>query len=171
MKRRDIVIGLVILLVIVGLFYFRQKGNGEDMIVPEEQTASDVERRIEERFNVEIPDDVNKAELRDANDGDGSAIATRKMENNTFTHSVLADLPDPETGKFYQAWLVRGEEADEDYSIVLTGRMQVAKGGWVLEYSTTQNLEDHNRVLVTLESVNDQKAEDVVLEGEFTSEE
>lgn len=171
MKRRDIVIGLAILLVIVGLFYFRQRGQNDELIVPDEQTASDVERRIEEQFNIEIPDDVNKTELKATGDGDGFAIATRRTENGNFIHNILADLPDPETGRVYQAWLVRGEEGDEDYNIVATGRMRIAKGGWVLEYQTTRDLEDHNKVLVTSERSGEQRAENVVLEGEFESAE
>jgi hypothetical protein len=170
MKRRDIVIGLAILLFIIGLFYFRQRGEREDLIVPEE-TATDIESRIEERFGVEIPEDANKAELTDVAGGDGYALATRRFEDGAFAHSILADLPDPETGRTYQAWLVRGDEGDDDYNIVATGGMRVAKGGWVLEYQTTRNLEDHNRVLVTSERIGEQRAENIVLEGEFESSE
>jgi hypothetical protein len=167
MKRRDIVIGLAILLVIVGLFYFRQREENGDLTVPEEETVQDVERRIEERFGVQIPEGVNRTQLRDVAGGDAYGLATRTMENKTFVHNILADLPDPETGRVYQAWLARGEEGEEDYDLVATGRMRIAKGGWVLEYRTSRNLEDYNRVLISSERAGEQSGENLVLEGSF----
>src|SRR3989344_1302747 len=100
MNRRDIVIGAVVLLAIAGLIYWRQVSKKvSTQTVPE--TLS-VEDKIEDKFKYQIPDDVEKAELKDITGGDASAISTRKFENNKFTSTILADLPDPVPGSFYQ---------------------------------------------------------------------
>jgi hypothetical protein len=162
MKRRDIVIGIVLLAAIVGLFYLRNRRQAEEMRVPEQEVSSEsTEQRIEEIFNTDIPDDVEKAELKAVDDGDGSAIATRKEEEGSREFAVLADLPDPETGKFYEAWLVKDDEQ------VSLGGMRVAKGGWVLETTSTRDLGGFDKVVVSLESSRDNEIEDSVLEGEF----
>ena len=107
MNRRDIVIALVILAVVAGVVYLRGKDASEEEIQPV-QTLS-VEDKIEEAFNLEIPEDVERAELSDVVGGTSSGIATRKLENGGFKHSVLADLPDPSSSEFYEGWLVKGE--------------------------------------------------------------
>ncbi|KKQ24958.1 MAG: hypothetical protein US62_C0036G0019 [Candidatus Woesebacteria bacterium GW2011_GWA1_37_8] len=165
MNRRDIVIGAVVLLAIAGLIYWRQVSKKvSTQTVPE--TLS-VEDKIEDKFKYQIPDDVEKAELKDITGGDASAISTRKFENNKFTSTILADLPDPVPGSFYQGWLVKGEEGKDDYAILSLGKLTVAKGGWMLDYSSTSNKTDYSKVLITLEKKFDTTPETKVLEGSF----
>jgi hypothetical protein len=166
MNRRDIVIGVVILAILAGVVYWRQRQAPEEEVTQTPETLS-VEDALENKFNVQIPEDVDKAELTDVTGGNASAIATRKYEDGTFTFSVLADLPDPESGKFYEAWLVKGEEGDEDYDILPAGKLSVAKGGWTLTYTSKTDYSDHNRVLVSEEEVNDGVPETHILEGSF----
>ena len=160
MERRDIVIGFIVLAILAGFIYWRQRTvEEEELQIP--QTLS-VEDKIEERFNLEIPEDVDKAELRDITGGDASGMATRKFESGRFTHTALADLPDPEKGKFYQGWLLKGDEA-----LVSTGKMSVAKGGWILEFESSTDYMNYNKVVVTEEEISDITPERHVLEGEF----
>ncbi len=166
MNRRDIVIGFVVLAILAGVVYWRQNREEEDLSTQQPQTLS-VEDRIEEKFNVEIPQDVDKAELKDASGGNASGLATRKWANGKFEHSVLADLPDPESGKFYQGWLVKSEEGDEDYSIVSTGRMQLAKGGWSLQFSSGIDYSEYAKVKISQEEISDRTPEKTILEGDF----
>ena len=84
-----------------------------------------------------------------------------------FSQSVLADLPDPEEGKFYQGWLVRGEEGSDEYSIVSVGKLKLAKGGWSLDFSERNDYSDYAKVLVSLEEKDDDVPEKVILEGGF----
>src|SRR3989344_9033975 len=166
MNRRDIVIGLLILLSLVGVIYYRQKTRpSEEMRVPE--TLSSTEEVLEEKFNVNIPDDVDKAELKDISGGSSTGIATRDFENNTFTHSVLADLPDPQDGKFYAGWLVRADVGSENFSQVSTGRMILAKGGWMLNFESKIDYSDHGKVVITEEERSDATPEKYILEGTF----
>lgn len=161
MERRDIVIGFIILAILAGFIFWRQRTYKEEEELTIPQTLS-VEDEIEEMFKVEIPEDVDKAELKDVSGGDASAIATRKYEAGKFIHTVLADLPDPETGKFYQGWLFKGDEA-----LVSTGKMREAKGGWIIEFESSTNYTDYNKVVVTLEGTSDLNPEKHILEGSF----
>lgn len=163
MKQRDIVIGLAILAAIVGGLLWRNRQASEEMKVPQEEIASDTtEKKIEEKFNTEIPDDAEKAELKDVSEGDGSAIATRKVTDNKTEIAVLADLPDPETGKFYEAWLVKDSVAG-----IKLGGLRVAKGGWVIEKTSTNDVGDYKTVVVSLEEKRDNTLEKPILKGDF----
>jgi len=167
MKRQDIVIGFVILALVGGSIYLVQRRRGdkpEEMKVP--QTLS-VEEKLEESFKIEIPEDVNKVELKDVSGGKALGIATRKFENGRFEHTILADLPDPEVGVFYEGWLVKGEEGKEGFSLISTGRLRLAKGGYLLEFRSSTDYSDHNKVVVTSEKVADKKPETHILEGSF----
>lgn len=165
MNRRDIVLGAVVLLAIAGLIYWRQLSSKSEVeTVPE---ALSVEDQIEDKFKYTLPDDVEKAELKDVTGGDASAVTTRKFENNKFTSTILADLPDPESGSFYQGWLIKGEEGTDDYRIASLGKLTVAKGGWMLDYSGATNYSEYDKVMITLEKKFDLTPETKVLEGSF----
>lgn len=159
MPRRDVLVGIVVLSALAGLIYFWQRPEtSEDLQVP--QTLS-VEDEMEQKFNLQIPENADRAELSDVAGGSASGIATRVFEDGTFTHTVLADLPEPEGGKFYEGWLVK------DADVVYTGKMKLAKGGYLLEFSSNENYSEHNRVVITLEEVDDASPEEHVLEGSF----
>lgn len=164
MNKRDIVIGSVVILALAGILYFRQTNKEEDTVVPE--TLS-VEDQIEDKFKYDIPDDVEKAELRDVSGGDSSAIATKDYSENKFSSTLLADLPDPDDGYFYQAWISKGEEGSEGYQILSLGKLYVAKGGWMLDYSSIKDYSDFEKVVITREKVFDSTPEVKVLEGSF----
>ena len=165
MKRRDIVIAVVVLVVLGALIYWRQKNpRQEELKVPE--TLS-VEESLEEKLNIQIPDDGDKADLKDATGGRSSGIFSRKSENGKFVSSFVADLPMPAAGKYYEAWLVKGEKGSEGYSIVSAGRLRSAKGGYLLDFSSTTDYSGYNKILVTLESKSDSTPEETVLEGSF----
>src|SRR3989344_6527669 len=165
MKRRDIVIAVVVLVVLGALIYWRQKNpRQEELKVPE--TLS-VEESLEEKLNIQIPDDSDKADLKDATGGSSSGIFSRKSENGKFVSSFVADLPVPAAGKYYEAWLVKGEKGSEDYSIVSAGRLRSAKGGYLLDFNSNTDYSGYNKILVTLESKSDSSPEETVLEGNF----
>ncbi|MCH7641107.1 hypothetical protein IID22_02850 [Patescibacteria group bacterium] len=165
MNRRDIVIGLIVLAALAGIVYFRSRQPIPDELqVPQTLSTEDV---LEEKLGLQIPEDVEKAELKDVTGGTASGIATRKFEAGTFTHAILADLPDPDPGTFYEGWLVRGSEGDPDFNLKSSGRMRVAKGGYLLEFQSATDYSDHGNVIVTLEEVADNIPEKHILEGSF----
>lgn len=157
MKSRDIVIGIVILAVLGGVIYYRQKNQAIDETrVP--QTLS-IEREMEDKFKLEIPDDVDKVELVDVANGNSSGIATKNFTNGKFEASVLADLPEIKSNEFYQAWMVKGDQ------MVSLGKMKSAKGGWMIDFESSTDYSDYNQFMITKESKFDNTSETKVLEG------
>jgi len=150
-NKKDILIGLVILVVLaVGVYLW--KFNKPQLKVPEEKTVQVVEQDLENKFKFMIPDDVEKAQLKDVSGGDASGIATR--------NEILVDILDPEPGTFYQAWL------EKDGKLISLGKLRIAKGGWLLEYSSAK-YPGYNKIVVSQEKVFDLKIEERVLEGSF----
>lgn len=163
MKRRDIVIGLLLLLLAAAGIYFILKDRDNPEIVIEPTPTPISVEDMESKFNIDIPDNAETAELT----GDGvSALASRETSENGSTISILADLPDPETG-VYQAWVEKGEEGQDDFDRVSLGNLRMAKGGYLLEYSGTKDLTDYKKVTVSRETLQDSTIEDIVLQGNF----
>jgi hypothetical protein len=157
MKRKDIVILIVLLVVFVGVFYLRQKARSSEQIrVPESLFT---EKQFEDKFKIQIPDDVDKVELFDLSGGNSSGIATKSFKDGKFEASVLADLPEPSAGEFYQAWLAGDGEN------VSLGKMKSAKGGWMVEFESKKDYSSLNTFMVTSEKKFDLTPETKVLEG------
>jgi len=165
MNRRDIVIGLLVLAALAGVIYFRSREDTrEELTVPQTLSTEDA---LEEKFALELPDDVEKTELNDVIGLAASAIATRKFDAGTFTLTVLADLPEPDQGTFYEGWLVRGSEGDSDFNVISIGRLRIAKGGYLLEFQSSIDYSEHSNVIITQEKVADNVPEKHILEGSF----
>jgi len=166
MKQKDIVVGILLLVIVAGLIFYKQKTSKpqEEMKLPE--TLS-VEKAIEEKFKLEIPEDVDKAEMKDVSGGTSQAIATRKFEAGRFTLTILADLPDPQRGEFYQGWLIKGKEGEAGFSRISLGKLTLSKGGWILDYKKDSDLRDYSKVQVSLEKVFNSTPEKLILEGSF----
>ena len=168
MKGRDIVIALLVLALLGGLVYWRQRGNNNngELKVPEVQSST--EENLEDKFKIEIPDDADKTELEDATGGNSSGIVSTKFENNKLTGSVIADLPVLPEGEFYQVWVEKGEKGSDDYSVTPIGRLASAKGGYVLNLNSSTNYRDTgDKLLITSEKTADNTPEKTVLEGSF----
>lgn len=153
-RKRDIVIGFVILVVVAAIFFF-VKSRSKPMAVPQgpsEPTITQVEQNLKDKYNFIVPDNVEKTDLKDVSGGVSSGIATRT--------EILADLPDPDQGYFYQAWLENGDK------LISLGQMSMAKGGWLISYNGDA-YPGYNKVVVSLERYFDNKIEKRVLEGNF----
>ena len=160
MKRRDIVIGILVIILLGGIIYWRQKTQkSEEFVVPE--TLS-VQKEFEDKFKISIPEDVEKSELSDVSGGYASGFATRKYEDGKFTHTILADLPDAPEGSYYQGWL---KESDD--KLISTGRMKLEKGGYMLEFQSSKDYSSYSKVIVSLEKKLSSKPEKNILEGSF----
>lgn len=168
MKGRDIVIALVILALLGGFVYLRQRNapNGDELKVPEAQSST--EQNLEDKFKIQIPDDADKSELKDVSGGNASGMVSTKFENNKLTGSVLADLPAPASGEYYEVWAEKGTSGSSDYSITSLGRLTSAKGGYVLNISAgTDYKNNSDKILITSEKKADMTPETKVLEGDF----
>lgn len=166
MNRKDIYIGLAILALLAGVIYFTRRPSVPALdstpIADSETEERLIEEKLENSFNIKIPDDLDRASLRDVSGGTSSAIATRKFESGNFEHTILADLPTPKAGTFYEGWLT-----NQDGTLFSTGRLRVAKGGYLLEFSSQTDYTDYSQVIVSLEKVADSTPEKRILEGSF----
>ena len=141
MRTKDIVVGLIVLGVLVGGVLWFRKARIEKQRQMVVETPS-VEEQIKKTFNgLEIPEDVEKAELKDVSGGDGVGIAPRD--------TVLADLPDLKSNETYEVWVERNGKQ------VMLGKMRIAKGGFLYEGKI-----DGEKILVKLGGK-------TVLEGSF----
>jgi hypothetical protein len=164
MNKRDIVIGFVIFSVVALIIFWSKKPR----VTPVETPTPTPEVKLEEKFNYEIPEDSNKIDLTDVSGGVSRGIATRSYKNGRFEHVILADIPDPDKGYFYQGWLTtKGKEGEEGFSYVKTGKLRVAKGGYLLEFQSSRDYTSFSQVWVTLEKTDDTKPEKHILEGSF----
>lgn len=165
MKLRDIVIAVIILGVVGFILYnISTTDNTPELDVDSTPTAS--EQEFEQRFGREIPDDIERVELRTPaqegeEQGQVSAIATRDLRDGTFMATILADLEDPASGASYYAWVNR----DDEY--VLLGRLQPAKGGWLIDYESRTDYSEYDHIVISEQSAPGAEPEDVVLEGTF----
>jgi len=161
MKKQDIVFGsFLLLIVLVTYFYFKNESN---LNVPVEPVPTvSLDEKVEGRFDTKLPENVEKTELKPLTLGSSFAATTREYVNGQFTLTILADLPDPEPGQFYQAWITVG-----DSQKLSLGQLREAKGGWLLEYQSNIDYTKNNEVEVTLESKLDATPEEVLLRGSF----
>lgn len=158
-RRRNFFVWLLLIVMVIGGFYLYKKlKTPKSLSTP---TPSAIKSEIEGLFDYVIPEDLDSTELKDVSGGEGRGIATKKFENNLFTHAVLADLPDLASGEFYEGWLVSGEK------IISTGKLKIAKGGFLLEFTSKTDYSDYNSVVVTLEKKDDKLPETHILEGSF----
>lgn len=158
------IIGAIVLLVIAFIVFFIQRRRQEAIPLPTPTATATIEEQeadLEERFRINIPDEFEKANLQDTLGRGYSGLATRNFENNSFDLTVLANLPDPEEGKFYQVWLRRDSETRS------MGVMIQGKGGYLLDASVREDLRAFDNVIVSLETTRDTNLEETVLRGSF----
>lgn len=166
MKKKDLIVGILIVAVL-GVAIYLWGTRRRDLRVHEPTPTPSIQKEIEERFNVVLPEDAEKIQLKDTGGKDATAIATRTFSQGTFTVTVLADLPVPNKGEFYQGWIIKGEKGDKDYKVLTLGRLSVAKGGYIVEFKASQDYSGYERVVVSRESIADREIEETVLEGVF----
>lgn len=93
----------------------------------------------------------------------GSGEASRSVVPGRFVLTVTAELPDPGQGKFYQVWLIRPTSAAQ----FAAGQLKQSGNRWVLTLDQTRDASAYSNVMVTLETVDDQKPETKILTGSF----
>lgn len=156
MKVLLIIILIVVLIVVVFVFFNR---GGQEATAPgitQTQTPTAIPETMEE---------VRKqGELKDVSGGSGSGMTQTLYENGKFTHSIIALIPDPTVGKFYEGWLVKKEEG-KVINFFSTGKMTKEGGAYILNFEDSKDYPDHNDVVITLEVKDDKQPEAHILEG------
>ena len=166
--KRDIVIGFVVLIILLGGVYLLRRSPekpGTEAI--DETPVEEVEKQLEEKFNFDVPEDVEKASLKDLTGEGSSGLGTRDVTEDGVEVSIIADLPSPDGGEQYQGWMSRGAEGEENFDRVSLGVLREAKGGWMLEIKLEGEYGDYNRLQVSRETRVDDTPEKLILDGEF----
>jgi hypothetical protein len=153
MGRKEIFVGLFVILVILGIVFGVKKAKEAKVKPLNIPTPADTQQ-LESKFNFTIPDDVEKINLQVAFGFEGMGVATRKFANGVFSHIIMADLPEPASGN-YQAWLIK-----DNANKISAGTLMLTKGGYLLEFNSNIDYSDYRKVEVEL-------GEKVVLTGSF----
>ena len=141
MKSRDIVIGFIFLVILIAgvLWIFRVK-NVKKSSLP--LPTPNIVQQINNAFP-NIPDGVERANLKDITGGNSLGVATRT--------EVVANLPSSQN---YQV-----ELENASGKVVNLGYMRIAKSGYLLQYSS-EAYPGYNKVIVKEGSTH-------ILEGSF----
>jgi hypothetical protein len=95
----------------------------------------------------------------------GLGVASRSYNGKTYFYSISTQLPDPQYGQHYEAWLVRTKPGLEFFSI---GLLVKKNGNFVVEYKKNENFNEFKQVLITQEKDNNSTAPDKrILQGFF----
>lgn len=153
MGRKEVFVGLFVVLVILGIVFGVKKAR-DSKVKPLNIPTSVETQELESKFNLTIPDDVEKINLQVAFGFEGVGVATRKFANGVFSHIIIADLPEPASGS-YQSWLIK-----DDNTKIPTGTLRLAKGGYLLDFTSNINYSDYKKVEVKL-------SDKIVMTGSF----
>ncbi len=170
-KQQWLTIAAIVLVIGgLGYFLFRQGQEVEEGPVVESEDIVAEERANEllQQLNVELPEDVDRVNLREVGESGAAGVVTRSREEGEREIRVLAALPEPVSGEFYAAYLSSPNEELED---IYLGRLREAKGGFILETLTEASAQEYPNVKVTREKVDDEQVEEVLLEGAFMTTE
>ncbi len=163
MKALLIVILIIVLVIVVFVFFNRE---GQEAVAPgitETPTPTATPTLVPGVMKA-----VRKqGELKDVSGGQGSGMAQILYENGKFTHAVIALMPDPPAGKFYEGWLVQ-REGGKVINFFSTGKMTKEGGAYILNFKDTKDYPQHNTVIITLEEVDDKKPEKHILDGDLS---
>src|SRR3989344_7966683 len=114
--------------------------------------------------------DVDGTVLTAASSYTGKGTATRRFDGEAFTHRVMADIADPQAGKFYEGWLVLGKAGDANFDFFSTGKLEKKNQQYELTFTTKEDYPQHTGVVITEETASlglDGIPEAHVLEGQF----
>jgi hypothetical protein len=153
MGRKEIFVGIFVVLVIIGIIFGVRKtreAKVKPLVIPTPVET----QQLENKFNLTIPSDVEKINLQASSGFEGVGVATRKFAGGTFSHIIIADLSQPESGS-YQGWLIK-----DDNTKISTGMLRLAKGGYLLEFTSKVDYSDFKKVEVRM-------GESIVLSGSF----
>jgi len=149
---------MIIAALVVGWWWWDRRSVTQELeSIKEGLKVEEMAEELASELGVSLPDGAEKAELKDIA-GDGArGVATKSEENGGWLITVLAALDDVDQG-WYEGWLMNEETGE----LMGMGRLRIAKGGYLGEYT---GMGDYDRVMVTLEMVEDGVPEEVVLEG------
>lgn len=112
-----------------------------------------------------LPQNVSAITLSPVSGQDGSATVLTVADGEELVLAIEANLADP-GDKFYFAWL---SSNSSNQNLQLLGKLEEKEGKYILPASAKGPLSNYQKLVITLESNEDNKPETVVLEGKLTS--
>lgn len=112
-----------------------------------------------------LPGAVSVFELRAVDGQSGSVTAVAVADGENLALAVEASLADP-SGKFYYAWL---SYDSGNKNLQLLGKLEEKEGKYVLPANVKGPLTNYQKLVITIESNEDNRPETVILEGKVTS--
>lgn len=177
-KGNTAIIWLIILVIVLGAGYSLYKNQQEKAMKAKEEKATMMKKeeekkameketmmkKEEEMMTMLMTDKTTKkGQLIDVTAGAGTGTAYVLRKDGKLSHFVSAKLPDPETGTFYEGWLVKKTPKLTFFS---TGMMTKQKNGmYELTFSANNLYDGYDFVVITLEKVKDAIPEKHILEG------
>jgi len=153
MKSRDAVIGFVFVVILIAgvLWIFKSK----TAKTPNTPVATpSIEQEVNNAFpTLNVPAGTDRADLNSTSGNSGIGVATRQKMGNSFSITVMANLQAPIRDS-YKAELSNGT------SNIVLGSMNLTKSGYLVNFTSIQDLSSYNKVIVTLGG-------NSVLEGSF----
>jgi hypothetical protein len=144
MRARNIFIAFIVVVAIVAAALVIKNRKATPVLAP--SATPSIQEQLQNKLKgLVIPQDQGGIELKDVSGGTSMGIATR--------NEIIADLPTLPNGQFYQGWL------EKDGKTVLLGTLKLAKGGWILNYSSSA-YPGYNKVIITT-------GQKHILEGSF----
>jgi hypothetical protein len=146
MKTRDIVTGLIVLVVLIaGVLLIRNARNKSLTTIP--SPTPSVSEQLSKTFpGLNIPAGTETADLKDVTGGNAMGVATRT--------EIIANLPALTGGKFYQGFLENSQGRQ-----VPLGTLRLTKSGWMVSYNSSK-YPGYNKVIVETSGKH-------ILEGSF----
>jgi len=167
MKKNDVLVVAIVAFSLAALtyyYFFYQKQSEPQLRVSDVGPRElSVEDSIEERFRLEIPEDIEKTELHNRSNESVKGIATREFEEGKFFLTILANIPEGD----YHAALIRGNEGEEIFDIMPIGKLRVAKGGYLIEFQSNTDLSEYNHVVVSEDPITTTIPSELVFDGSF----
>lgn len=119
-----------------------------DAIVLEQEADQEADIAQDIR-DVSVASDAQVVQLAPIKDFRGVASASSQYSDEGFQHIIVATLPNPPVGYFYEGWLIRSKPFD----FFSTGRFiqQADDLKWYLLWQGSEDKGDYRKVVITLE--------------------
>jgi hypothetical protein len=135
----------------------------QNLNLVDEKNNSPTESNMDVKTLVMGAEDTKVINLKDVTGGSSTGTAYILRRDGSLYHTVLANLPDLAGNEFYEGWLVKNPDTSEFFS---TGAMTKEKNNmYELSFSSTQNYEGYDTVVITLEKIDDKTPEVHILES------
>lgn len=152
-NKKDVLTGFVLLILIAsGVYFYKNYNNSKKQDLSTPPVSYEFKKDFEDNFKITFPEGKNVKELKDVSGGNSRAVATE--------NEILLDADELNNNFYYQGWMEK-----KDGTLVSLGKFDVAKGGFLLNYKGLDN--ESYKLIVSLETNNDNKIEKKILEGSF----